>query len=99
MVTDRRVRARPRGREDEAAASAGPRAVLQESVERVRHGQAHAVHGGVFVLGAGRRPSRLGVRRPRPQVLALGRPTASGREPVRRGHRHGLHAATIPVPA
>jgi len=99
VAADRRVRAGPRGGEDQTAAAAGPRTVLPEHVERVRHGQADAVRRGVPVLGAGRRPGRLGVRRPGPQVLALGRPAAGGRGPVHRGHRDGVPAAAVPVPA
>jgi len=99
VSADRRVRVGPRGGEDQAPAAAGPRTVLPEHVERVRHGQADAVRRGVPELGAGRPPARLGEPQPGPQVLALGRPSAGGRGPVHRGHRDGVSAAAVPVPA
>jgi len=73
-----RVRAGPRGREDQAAHAPGPGPVLRQPVERVRHDEADAVRGRVRVLAWGRGPGPLGGRRPGPQVLALGRPAAGG---------------------
>lgn len=95
----RRVRAGPRGGQGPVAHHAGPGTVLRQRVERVRHDQAGAVRGRLPVLGPGRGPGRLGGRRRGPQVLALGRPAAGGRGPVRRGHRDGVHAPVVLVPA
>jgi len=69
-------------------------------VERVRHGQVDVVLVSVLVLDSCRLKYYYpGVRRPGSQVLALDRPAASGRELVHHGHRHGVSAAAVPVPA
>lgn len=100
MVAYLCVRDWPRVGEVEAAAAAGPGTVLQEPVERVRHGQADTVLVSIPVLdGCHLRFYKPRVRRPGPQVLALDAPTAGGRELVHRSHRHGILAVTVPVPA
>lgn len=100
MGTGRGVRSRPRTREMQTVGAAGLGPVLPGPLERVRHAHVDPVRSSIHAVGRGRAAApvpRLGRRRG-PTVLALGRPAATGRRSVRRGHRHGVHAAAVFMP-